>query len=250
MKERFEAKQKTYPDSFLRVDEWFKGVGNLRSLVAKEWLELTRSGSLMPAVGAYTVSLVAVYFIGWVFEKGFGIPLGFNAVFYSTLVGFLGVLTYSSLTSIEHNEYLNVMPVSVDSLVKAKLVIYFLITSGITLAYVVFIGLLRGEIILIAPSLIVAVCNSIYVVAVTAYLTGLWTNTMFFGAKTILKFSLLVMPPLIVIEIGTLMIPFVAETAMLLIVAACSIESAVSAYLLLRLKKKWDNASFSFISAG
>ena len=250
MKERFEPKQRRYKDSLLRTENWFRGFGDLKSLVAKEWLELTRSGSLSPAIGSYLLSLVAVYFIGWLFEKGFGIPIGFNVVFFSTVVGFLGVFTYSSLTSIEHNEYLNVMPVGVDSLVKAKLGIYFLITSGVTFAYVVLIGVLRGEIVLIIPGLLVAACNSIFVAAVIAYLTGLWTNTMFFSPKIILGFSIIVIPLITVIELGVLLMPWMGVFASSIIFSASLIELLVSVFLFRRLGRRWGSASFSYVSAG
>jgi hypothetical protein len=250
MKERFEVQARRYTDSFLSTESRFNSFGGLKSLIAKEWLELTRSSSLIPVVGGYSLHLIAVFFISWIFENGFGIPLGFNVVFFSTLVGFLGVLTYSSLTSLEHNEFLNVMPVSVDQLVRAKLVVYFLLTSGVTAAYVVLIGFLKGEIILVPQSLLVAACNSVFVVAVTAYLTGLWTNTMFFGAKTIIKFTLMIMPLLTIIEIGTLILPYMVGYATLLITIASVIELLASAYLFLQLNRKWGGASFSYISTG
>ncbi|MDP2900513.1 MAG: hypothetical protein Q8O47_06050, partial [Candidatus Bathyarchaeota archaeon] len=96
MKERFEAQQMKYADSLLGVEGRLGVLGGLRSLVAKEWLELARSGSLAPAVGGYTLQLLAVYFISWLFETGLGVQLGFNVIFYSAFVGFMGVMTYSS----------------------------------------------------------------------------------------------------------------------------------------------------------
>jgi hypothetical protein len=232
------------------VDGFFAPIGAHRSLVAKEWLELTRSGSLDPVIGGYALHLVAVYFISWLFENGLGIRLGFNVLFFSAMVGFLGVLTYSSLAGVEHNEYLNVMPVSVDSVVKAKLVIYFLITSTVTIGYVLLIGFLKGEIMLVPAGLVVASCNCVYVVAVTAYLTGLWTNTMFFGARTIISFTLLIMPVLTIVEIGTLLIPYFPGLATILIASASIGELLASVFLLRRLNSRWGRTSFSYISMG
>ncbi len=159
-------------------------------------------------------------------------------------------MTYSSLTSFEDNEYLNVLPVNVDSLVRAKLAVYFLLTSGVTVGYVVLIGFLKGEMNLVPQSLLVAACSSIYVVAVTAYLTGLWTNTMFFGAKTILTFTLLVAPLLIVIEVGAMILPYMADLATVIIAFASMIELLVSIFLFLRLSRRWGGASFSYVSTG
>jgi hypothetical protein len=250
MKERFETHQRRYAGSLLSVEGHLKAFGGLRSLIAKEWLELTRGGSLAPAVGGYTLQLLAVYLINWIFENGFGIPLRFNVVFFSALVGFFGVMTYSSLTSFEDNEYLNVLPVNVDSLVRAKLAVYFLLTSGVTVGYVVLIGFLKGEMTLVPQSLLVAACSSVYVVAVTAYLTGLWTNTMFFGAKTILTFTVLVAPLLTVIEVGAMILPYMAGLATVIIAFASTMELLASIFLFLRLGRKWGSASFSYVSTG
>jgi hypothetical protein len=249
IKERYEIKQTKFNNSLLKVNARLPAIGEIRPLVAKEWLELARSGNILPAVGGYALNLLVIVFISWLFDYGFGIPIGFNVVFFSAFVGFMGVMTYSSLTIIEHNDYLNMMPLGVDSLIKAKLVIYFILTSGLTAGYVILIGILKGEIYLIPQSLLVAACTSIYVVAVTAYLTGLWTNTLFFGAKTILKFASMVIPPLIIIEIGTIILPFNPGLATLMIASASILGLMASGLLLTRLKKRWSNASFSYISS-
>ena len=250
MKESYEIKQTKFNNSLLKINARLKVIGELRPLVAKEWLELTRSGNMLPAVGGYTLNLLAIVFISWLFDYGFGIPINFNVVFFSAFVGFMGVMTYSSLTSIENNEYLNVMPLGVDSLIKAKLVIYFILTSGVTAGYVILIGLLKGEVYLIPQSLLVAACTSIYVVAVTAYLTGLWTNTLFFGAKTIIKFTLMVIPPLTFIEVGTILLPFKTGLATWMIASASMLGLVASSLLFTRLKKRWSDASFSLVSSG
>lgn len=250
MRERFEVRYKRYAASYLRIDEFLGFVRNHRVLVAKEWLELTRSGSLVPIIGGYSLHLVAVYFISWIFENGLGIPLGFNVLFFSAMVGFLGVLTYSSLTSVEHNEYLNVMPVSVDYLVKAKIIVYLLVTSVITVGYVILIGYVKGELSLIPLGLVVAAFNSVYVVAVTAYLTGLWTNTMFFGAKTIMGFIAFILPVVTVIEIGALLQPYLPGMSNVLIISSLLVEAIVSFLLLRGLGKRWSRATFSYASTG
>ncbi|MCW4051320.1 MAG: hypothetical protein NWE89_16470 [Candidatus Bathyarchaeota archaeon] len=250
MKERYEVRQRRYEDSLLSVEEHLGVFGELRTLVAKEWLELARSGSIGPTVMGFTGHLLAVYFISWLFENGFGLPIRFNVVFFSGFVGFMGVMTYSFLTNLEHNEYLNVLPVSVDMVVKAKLAIYFILTSGVTAGYVVLIGYLKGEMHLVPQSLFVAGCTSIFVVAVTAYLTGLWTNTMFFGAKTLLKFTGMVVPPLTLIEIGSMMIQFNPPLASKLIWGTSVFSLIAAAFLFMRLGDRWRGKSFSYVSTG
>ena len=250
MKEQFEIRQRRYDESFLAVEGKLSRFGPMRTMVAKEWLELRRSGSMVPAVMGFSGHLLAIYFVSWLFQAGFGVPISFNVVFFSGFVGFMGVMTYSFLTNLEHNEYLNVMPVSVDAVVKAKLVIYFMLTSGVTVLYVVLIGALKGEMHLVPMSLIVAASTSVFVVAVTAYLTGLWTNTMFFSAKTILKFTAIVVPPLTMIEIGSMLMQFMPGTALKLIYGTSLVLVLASALAFRDLERKWRGTTFSYVSTG
>ena len=53
MKEHFEMRQQRYDESFLSAEAKFAPIGQLKTMVAKEWLELVRSGSLFPAVTGY-----------------------------------------------------------------------------------------------------------------------------------------------------------------------------------------------------
>jgi hypothetical protein len=250
MKERFELRQRRYTESFLSAEAKLGFMGDLRTMVAKEWLELLRSGSLFPAVTGFSGHLLAIYFVSWLFQAGFGIPINFNVVFFSGFVGFMGVMTYSFLTNLEHNEYLNVQPVSVDMVVKAKLAIYFIITSGVTVGYVVLIGFLKGQMSMVPMGIVVAASTSLFVVAVTAYLTGLWTNTMFFGAKTIIKFTAIVVPPLTVIEIASMLIQLRPASATNVIYGASLLLVLMAALIFSRLEQRWRGMSFSYVSTG
>jgi hypothetical protein len=248
MKERYEFRQRSYGESFLGLDKKLGFIGELRSLVAKELLELSRSGAMGPAVGGYTLHLLFIYFLSWLFESGFGIPIGFNVIFFSCFVGFMGVMTYGALTGHEHNEYLNVLPVSVDHVIRAKLVAYFLLTGGVTVIYVVGIGILKGELWLVPGGIIVAACTSSYVVAVTAYLTGLWTNTMFFGSGTILRFTVLVIPPLTVVGIGALLFAYNPAYATSLIAGLSVLLFFASVYFYRKIGVRWSKFSFSLVT--
>lgn len=250
MKEKFETKQESRPESLIGVESKFQFVGDLRTIVAKEWLELVRSDSLYPAIVSFSGHLLVIYAVSWIFQVGFGMPIRFNLVFYSGFVGFMGVMTYSFLTNLEHNEYLNVQPISVGMVIKAKIIVYLVITSAVIFGYVFLIGYLKNEMSLIPIGLLVATSTSLFVVAVTAYLTGLWTNTMFFGAKTIIRFAAIVIPPLTLIEIAAMMLGFRPYLATLLLYCS-SIALLISSILIFkRLEKKWGNSIFSYVSTG
>jgi hypothetical protein len=249
MKERYETRESRSGFSFLDSESLFGFTGGLRTLVAKEWAEVRRTGALAPVVMSFAGHLLAIYGISWVFEAGVGVSLGFNVVFYSGFVGFMGVMTYSFLTNLEHNEYLNVQPVSVDMVVKAKLVLYFVVTAGVSVAYVVGIGVLKSQLHLVPLGLLLAAATSVYVVGVTSYLTGLWTNTMFFDARVILKFCAAVVPPMIVAEIAALLTPVWPAQATQVVVAVSLLLLLASAPLLRRMERRWSGASFSFVNA-
>jgi len=95
----------------------------------------------------------------------------------------------------------------------------------------------------------VAGATSVYAVAVTAYLTGLWTNTMFFDARVLAKLSAAVVPPLTAIEMGSLLMGS-EEFSVSLTIAVSLIQIALSAQILRGLKGRWESRSFSFAVAG
>lgn len=249
MKEKYETRQSRYRDSLLDVDHLLGFMGELSPLVAKEWIEVRRSGALGPVVFSFSGHLLAIYLMSWVFERGVGVDLGFNVVFYSGFVGFMGVMTYSFITNLEHNEYLNVQPVSVDQVVKGKLAVYFTLTAGVTALYVVGLGVMKHQMGMVPLGLLLAAATSVYVVGVTSYLTGLWTNTMFFDARIILKFCAAVVPPMIVAEIAALLMP-IMPAATYVVVVMSMLLLLVSLPILHSLEKKWAGAPFSFVNAG
>jgi hypothetical protein len=249
MKEKYEVRRSRYGDSLLKVDRLLGFMGGLSTLAAKEWIEVRRSGALGPVIFSFSGHLLAVYLMSWVFERGVGVDLGFNVVFYSGFVGFMGVMTYSFITNLEHNEYLNVQPVSVDQVVKGKLAVYFALTAGVTALYVVGLGVMKHQMGMVPLGLLLAAATSVYVVGVTSYLTGLWTNTMFFDAGIILRFCAAVVPPMIVAEIAALIMP-IWPAAIYAVVAVSVILLLVSVPMLRGLERKWADASFSFVNTG
>jgi hypothetical protein len=249
MKEKYETRQSRYGDSLLDVEGLLGFMGELSPLAAKEWIEVRRSGALGPVVFSFSGHLLALYLMSWVFERGVGVNLGFNVVFYSGFVGFMGVMTYSFITNLEHNEYLNVQPVSVDQVVKGKLAVYFTLTAGVTALYVVGLGVVKHQMGMVPLGLLLAAATSVYVVGVTSYLTGLWTNTMFFDARIILKFCAAVVPPMIVAEIAALLMPVMPATAYA-VVAVSMLLLLVSVPILRGLERKWADTSFSFVNTG
>ncbi|HUS79291.1 MAG TPA: hypothetical protein VM050_11610 [Patescibacteria group bacterium] len=246
VKERFDSVQHSQRSILLPTEGRFAFTKDMSTLMAKEWLELRRSGTMAQVTMGYVGVLLGVYFIIWLFEEGVGIPLPFNVVSYAGFVGFMGVITYSWLTVVEPNECLNAMPMTVDRVVWAKILIYLLITAGISAGYVTLIAALRGELGLLIPAIVVSEVTSIYTVAVTAYLTALWTNTMFFDVRVLIKFSAAVVPLLTMIEVASLWILGASPQATAAIGAAIALELALSVQFIRGINGRWGKASFTF----
>jgi hypothetical protein len=246
VKERFEKKLSNYKSSLLNLEPNFAFIGNLSSIVAKEWIELQRSGLLIQVSAGLVGALLGVYFLVWLMETGIGLDLPFNVVSYSGFVGFMGVITYSWITNMEHNESLNILPVNVGEVVQAKFVIHLILTSCISAVCVSLIAIARNEKSMIILSLIVAIANAIYSGAITARLTGLWTNTLFFDARVIIKFAAGVIPPLLVLELISLWIWYFDFAAIQLLLVVSTVQIIAAIFLLKGLKERWIGMPFSF----
>jgi len=153
-------------------------------------------------------------------------------------------MTYSWLTNIEFNGFLNVQPVDVNTVIRAKLILYFLLTAGISIAYVIIIAFVSGDMDLIPVAVLVAAATNMYVVAVTAHLTGLRTNTMLFDPKVNARFAGSVIPPLILLVILSFWIRKASLLTMVLL-AVISILLMVAAWAIMRMVgPKWRAEPF------
>jgi len=246
IRERFEAVQGRYTSKLLDVEPKFSFTGELKILVAKEWVELGRNGMLKQVTAGLAGALLGVYLIVWLIETGTGLPLPFNTVSYSSFVGFMGVLTYSWITNMEQNESLNSLPINVVDVIKAKFILHLILTSGISSGCILLIAIARKETSMMLLSLIVAVANAVYAGAITAKLSGLWTNTMFFNVGVISRFAAAVIPPLLVMELSSLRIWYLDSTTIFTIITVALLQIGAAVKILKGLKQKWEGVHFTF----
>lgn len=162
-----------------------------KSLLAKELLDLRRSGVVAKMFFAFILPLLFLSFTTWYVNYGLAIPVGFNAVFYAAMVGFIGVMMYSWLNNVDLSEYYSLLPVTVPQLIKVRISVFLILTLGISAFFVVGISILNGETELLWLALLVMLVTSIYMVVMTAYLTGLKTNTFLFDTGVLARFSVM-----------------------------------------------------------
>ncbi len=245
MKERFEPPLRAYASQLLPTESRFAFTGALKTLAAKEWLELRRSGGLGAVVAGYLAPLLAVYAMAWVFRRALAVPIEFNAVFYGGMVGFLGVMVYSWLTNLEGNEFLNGQPATVGDVIRAKLVLYFLLTTVVSFSYLALIALAAGQVAELPLALVVAFATTAYVGGVITRLTGLWTNTMLFDARVLAKFFAAVVPPLVFAVIASFWIPRDPVVPAVLLLSESALLLVASRSLLRGVAKRWGGKAFS-----
>ena len=250
VEERYRTTQGRFKSRLLQTESRIPFGDGRSPLLAKEWLELLRSGALFQVIAGFVGLISGVYFVVWLFEAGVGIPLPLNVVSYSGFVGLMGVMAYSWITSVESNESLNAMPVSVDRVVAAKVVLNLLLTTCISGGFVILIGLLKGEASLIPLGLLAALSTSIYTVGVTARLTGLWTNTMFFDVTVLTRFSAAVVPPLTVIELASMFLGSVTFPAVCAVIIVSLIQLTLAVPVYGSLRQKWEREPFSYAMLG
>lgn len=199
IRETFESAESRFEDAFGATSGRFARFGRYAPFVAKEWLDLRRSHALSKMVFSFAVPLIFLSFSIWFLNNALGVSLKFDTVFYAGNVGFFGVMIYSWLNHIDITEYYDTLPVTVPRVVKAKLIIFFLVTVWITAGFVVAMAYVNGEPWKIGLALPVAFATSAYTVVATAYLTGLRTNSYLLSGPMIARFGLLTIPPLLAI---------------------------------------------------
>ena len=73
---------------------------------------------------------------------------------------------------------------------------------------------------------------------------------MFFGAKTIIKFTAIVVPPLTLIEVAAMIIQFRPVLASQIIYGSSAALLLIAGLLFSRLEQRWRGTNFSYVSTG
>ena len=176
----------------------FLGKGEIRLIVAKEFVDLIRSGSLKKMTVSYAIPLLVLLGMAWLVDFAEA-PIPINLLSYAPFLGFFGFNFYSWLTILDSPEFMNGLPLGVPQLIRAKVVVYFLATSWISLIFIVLMAWRLDEWGALPTSIIVMFANSIYIVALTAFLMGLLPNKSIFDASIMIWFWIGTVIPLLLL---------------------------------------------------
>jgi hypothetical protein len=232
-----------YDSEIIRTKDRFSFTGRESKFIAKEWLDLRRSGHLAPVLSVYIGPLVFLAMAFWFLRSILSIPISFNIVFYSAMMGLFSVTIYSWL-NINDSEFYQILPVSVPKLIKVKLRLFAIIAFTTSPIFLIFLSLFFWEWHLLWLALLVTFISTSYVVVTTAYLTGLRTNTYLFDASILGRFAGMIVPPLIVLIIASLALTdnFVIST---LVIGMVCLALLLGIFILYkRIDKKWVKEGF------
>ena len=174
----------------------FLGRGEIRLIVAKEFVDLFRSGAIKKMTVSYAIPLLVLLGMAWLVDFAEA-PIPINLLSYAPFLGFFGFNFYSWLTILDSPDFMNGLPLKVPDLIRAKVVVYFLATSWISLIFIVLIAWRLDEWASLPTSIIVMFANSVYIVALTAFLMGLRPNKAIFDASIMVWFWIGTVLPLL-----------------------------------------------------
>lgn len=205
--DQYEPKGVRAEDELPGLDARLAGLRRYGTLLAKELLDLKRSRTPVKMFFSYVTPLVFLSFTVWFVRYGLAFPIGFNTVFYAAMVGFFGISLYNWLNNVDAMDYMSTLPLTVPQIIRVKLLAFLVLTLGIGAAFVVAISWMNGDTRLLWLALPVMVVTALYSVVMTAYLTGLRTNSFLFDPGVLFAFSAMSMLP----DIGLAILSFTID---------------------------------------
>jgi hypothetical protein len=243
--ERLETPNKEFSNELPTRIQQFRLTGSYSTLVAKEYLDLFRSRTLTKIIFSFAVPLIFITFLSWFVNFGLDISVDFNIIFYGGMVGFFGMLIYSWQNNTDVIEFYQVLPISVPDVIKSKIIVFAIITSGISTSFVIGMAIIHDQIMLLGWALLVMFITSFYIVTAIAYLTGLRTNTYLFNITILIKFLILVLLPLFCITVLSFTLNTNFFISILSIVFICIMLFAGTYVLLVGIEQKWAKEEFT-----
>jgi len=242
--DKFEPEKSISNANYVLSEKKWSIFGSYATLLAKEFVDIDRSKTFTKLAFSFVFPLVFLAGLSYVLRRTTENAVGFNTIFYAGMIGFFGVLVYSWLNNMDINDYFQYLPIKVSKVIKTKLIAYHLTCTWISSIFVIFMGVLNGDLNLLGCSLFVMFCTSTYISAVTAYLTGLKTNTYLFNIAILLKFNIYSLLPLILITFYSLSLQYDFTTSLVVLLSVSFILLLATAILWKGIDVKWDKASF------
>ena len=246
LKVRFGTSSRQFDAEMLGTDRSFHFAGRTSMLMAKDWIDLRRSHTLGPVMGAYVGPLLLLAVLFWFVEGMVQVRIPINLIFYSAMIGFFSVSIYGWLNMLDAPSFLEVLPVRVSDMVRTKVRMLSMFALALSTIFLLALGLARSELNMLPLALLVGYSSTAFTVCGTAYLTGLRTNSYLFDPRVLAKFALMSVPPLCALVL--LSFNYGSDPAFFgpVIAGLCLVLLGGSYLLYRRIDRRWSCESFSF----
>jgi hypothetical protein len=209
-------------------------------------MDLQRSGSMGYVIFSFLIPLIFLWGFLWLFPValtfitgGSKISFGFNTVFYSVVIGFFASELYGWLNRLDAIECYKTLPIRMSDVIKAKLILFMILNVAVSTVYLALICISRGEYGLFPFAFYTMFMVSAYVAVVIAYMTGVYTNSLLFDYKVLLKYWVAVAPVLIVLILFSFM-----QSLIWAGVVFATLMGIVAYLVLRRIDARWGREEF------
>lgn len=220
------------------------------SLLTREVMNLLRGKAYVRIVfSLFFPLLVMLGLVGIISGVGRG-SLDFNMPFFAVMVSFFTMSIYTNLVNMDFLEFDQTLPIRTSDLIRVKLLLYIVMALPLSVIFLLLVSLGTGDLtgLLFAMPLVLVMVP--YMGHVTAYLTGLWTNSMLFDASVFLKYLILTVLPLMMATL----LSFLMESIMVISIIGLGLITiaglASTLFLSRSLEKKWSDAILQSAGSG
>jgi len=168
-----------------------------RSLIVRDLLGMIRGGAYVRIGFSLVMPVIIMGALAGIISSIEDAPVKFNMVFFSVMISFFTVSVYTNLTNLDYLDCDQNLPISTSGMIRMKVLLHVLISLPFSIVILVVIAAATGDwssLGLGIPFMFIAVP---YMGFVTAYLTGLWTNSLLFNSAVFLKYLVFTVLPLV-----------------------------------------------------
>ena len=204
-------------------------------LVAKDFIDLYRSGI---GIGQTLFSFLLPLGLIWLILSLMGgfLPPENLLLIFAVVTGVISSTMYTWLTEFDAIASYMFLPLSVSSVIKAKIESFTLL-QAVPVIFLTGVALYSGTAAYIPHALVVSLCISFFALSVLVRLCGLSPTTLIYNARIFLTYMLLIGPLILALIILTFTSPLFAFAGILLVIP--------SWYFIHSGFEKWDNTDFA-----
>lgn len=174
-------------------------------LLAKEIMDVRRSGTWQIIMTSYAFPLLFVYGIFYFSQKLFNFDLDIPLVFYAVFMGYLSTLVYSWLNNIDPPTSVEMLPISPSQIIKRKITLFLGFSFLVGLLYLIIFSYFLEDVDALPVSVFSMGATTFYVASITAWLCGLYPNTRLFDGVILAQYLGAILPVLVLLSILSLM---------------------------------------------